>query len=66
MGLYGGGAFVKTDGFKIPNFKLNDIEKEKLALMKKRYAQDKKPSEKEMKNSPFKTPNIEENADARS
>jgi len=65
MGLYGGGAFVKTDGFQIPNFKLNDIEKEKLALMKKRYAQDKKPSEKEMKNSPFKTPNIEENADAK-
>jgi hypothetical protein len=65
MGLYGGGAFVKTDGFQIPNFKLNDIEKEKLALMKKRYTQDKKPSEKEMKNAPFKTPDIKENADAK-
>tara|TARA_R100001440_G_scaffold15438_1_gene26218 strand:- start:10793 stop:12946 length:2154 start_codon:yes stop_codon:yes gene_type:complete len=65
MGLYGGGAFVKTDGFKIPNFKLNDIEKEKLALMKKRYAQDKKPSEKQMKNAPFQPPKIEENADAK-
>jgi len=65
MGLYGGGAFVKTDGFQIPNFKLNDIEKQKLALMKKRYAQDKKPSEKQMKNAPFQAPKIEENADAK-
>jgi hypothetical protein len=65
MGLYGGGAFVKTDGFQIPNFKLNDIEKQKLALMKKRYAQDKKPSEKEMKNAPFQAPKITQNADAK-
>jgi hypothetical protein len=33
--------------------------------MKKRYAQDKKPSEKEMKNAPFQAPKITQNADAK-